>query len=147
MDAIEVRTEIDAPAEQVWQMLTDFARYPDWNPLVRQLSGEMVTGRPITVRLALGAGQPMTIKPTLLRFERPTELRWRGSVLFPGIFDGEHSFVVEAIDERRSRLIHSERFSGVLTPVFRWLAAKQTERGFQAMNLALKKRIESGHAR
>ena len=77
-----------------------------------------------------------------LRLEQP-ELRWRGNLGIPGLFDGEHSFVLEAIDARRSRLIHSERFSGLLIPIFSWLAAKQTERAFEAMNMALKARVES----
>jgi len=142
LDKIEVRTEIDAPLDQVWKVLTDFARYSEWNPFVRELSGEFVAGKPLKVKLALGSGKPMTIRPTLLRFERP-ELRWRGKLGIAGIFDGEHSFVLEPIDAQRSRLIHSEQFSGLLIPVFRWLAAKQTERAFEAMNLALKARLET----
>ncbi len=141
--AIEVSTEIAAPAKQVWQLLADFARYPDWNPFVREVSGEMVPGRTIAVRLALGSGKPMLIKPTLLRFDAPRELRWRGKVLIDGLFDGEHRFVVEPIDAHRSRLIHGEQFSGVLIPLFRMLAGKQTERAFEAMNLALKARAEA----
>src|SRR5262245_39374030 len=124
MHDIEIRTEIDAPAEQVWQTLADFAAYPEWNPFVRAISGEMVPGRTIAVQLGLGSGRPMTIKPVLLTFEAPRELRWRGSLLVPGIFDGEHRFTVERMGPRRSRLVHAEHFTGLLIPVFRWLGAK-----------------------
>ena len=142
MHDIEVRTEIDAPAERVWEVLADFGRYGEWNPFVRSIRGELVPGRAIAVQLALGSSRPMTIKPTLLRFDAPRELRWRGRVLVPGIFDGEHSFVVEPRGPRSCVLIHAEHFSGVLIPLFRRLAGKQTEQAFTAMNLALKARAE-----
>ena len=32
--------EIDAPAERVWQVLTDFRRYPEWNPFMPRVAGE-----------------------------------------------------------------------------------------------------------
>jgi hypothetical protein len=146
MHHIEVRTDIAAPAEQVWQVLTDFARYPEWNPFVRELTGEVAPGRAIEVKLALGGGKPMPISPVVVRFDAPVELRWRGKLLVPGIFDGEHSFAVEAIDSRRSRLIHAEQFSGILIPVFRRFAGQQTERAFEAMNLALKARVEAAQS-
>jgi len=42
----EVRTEIEiaASASSVWQVLTDFARYSEWNPFISCISGELVDG-------------------------------------------------------------------------------------------------------
>jgi len=36
---LELRTdiEIDAPVERVWEVLTDFDRFPDWNPFIRKV--------------------------------------------------------------------------------------------------------------
>jgi len=36
--------EIQATADRVWQVLTDFARYPEWNPFIRRISGEPKEG-------------------------------------------------------------------------------------------------------
>ncbi|HWC70427.1 MAG TPA: SRPBCC family protein [Actinomycetota bacterium] len=49
----ELRTEIeiDAPPEQVWQVLTDFGAYPDWNPFIRSIEGEPQVGSRLNVRI------------------------------------------------------------------------------------------------
>jgi uncharacterized protein YndB with AHSA1/START domain len=31
--------EIDASPSQVWQVLTDFEKYPTWNPFIKKISG------------------------------------------------------------------------------------------------------------
>ncbi|VVB87011.1 Polyketide cyclase / dehydrase and lipid transport [uncultured archaeon] len=42
----ELRTEIEiqASADRVWQILTDFASFPEWNPFIRRAKGETVKG-------------------------------------------------------------------------------------------------------
>ena len=71
------------------------------------------------------------------------ELRWLGHLYVPGLFDGEHSFVVEDLGEDRSRLTQSETFTGVLVgPIVR-LIGEGTEANFRGVNEALKDRAES----
>ncbi len=85
----------------------------------------------------------MTFKPTVLKVEPERELRWLGRLLVPGIFDGGHSFRVEPAGEGRVRFTQAERFGGVLVPVFGKKMLEQTRRGFEAMNEALKQRVEA----
>jgi uncharacterized protein YndB with AHSA1/START domain len=35
MKELHTEIEIDASAERVWDILTDFASYPQWNPFIR----------------------------------------------------------------------------------------------------------------
>jgi hypothetical protein len=44
------------------------------------------------------------------------ELVWLGRLGIPGLFDGKHRFFLEEVDENTTRLIQSERFSGILAP-------------------------------
>jgi len=84
----------------------------------------------------------MTFRPTVLVARPATELRWLGRVLFPGVFDGEHAFILEPLGGERVRLVHEETFRGLLVPVFRRSLEPRTRAGFEAMNRALKDRVE-----
>ena len=140
----EIRTviDIDAPAARVWQLLTDFAEFPAWNPFIRAVSGEPAAGSRLGVRLEPPGARGITLRPRVIVAEPPRELRWLGRLLVPGLFDGEHAFIVEPLGPERVRFIQTERFTGVLLPVFMRLLAQSTRRGFEAMNRALKTRAE-----
>ena len=71
-----------------------------------------------------------------------------GRVVFPGIFDGEHFFKIEPLDEgRRTTFIQGERFTGLLVPLFRKNLDRGPREGFEAMNHALKARVEESSRR
>lgn len=78
----------------------------------------------------------------VLRADAPTELRWKGRLLIPGPFDGEHSFHLQALDSRRTKFAQKEVFSGILVPLF-GSRLSATRRGFELMNQALKARAET----
>jgi hypothetical protein len=133
--------EIDAAAERVWAVVTDFAAYPEWNPFIRRISGELREGNRLEVRIEPPGGRAMTFKPTIRVVETNRELRWLGRLLLPGIIDGEHSLRIEPLDDGRSRFVQSERFTGLLVGLVKGTLAK-TETGFEQMNTALKARVE-----
>ena len=58
-----VRTEIDIDASEhrVWEILTDLAAYPKWNPLIRQARGELKEGE----RLELSIQPPGLMSRTV----------------------------------------------------------------------------------
>ena len=120
----ELRREIDikAPPAAVWAVLTDMHSYSEWNPFIPHLAGELREGTKLEVRIEPPGGRAMTFKPTVLGVER--ELRWRGRLLLPGIFDGEHILHVEPLDEARSRFTQAERFSGILVGLVYGLAVE-----------------------
>jgi hypothetical protein len=137
--------EIDAPPARVWEVITDFSAYAEWNPFIRRLSGELREGARLEVRIEPPGGRAMTFKPAVRAVEPNRELRWLGRLLVPGVFDGEHSLRIEPLDGGRSRFVQSERFSGVLVALVKGTMAK-TEAGFEQMNAALKARVERASA-
>ena len=139
MANIEHGIDIDAPADTVWAVVTDFARYPEWNPFMT-IAGKPSDGESLEVTIRPGK-RTMTFKPTVLAHEPGRQLQWRGRLILPGIFDGEHRFRVEPTGAG-SRFVQQERFTGLLVPFLGGML-KDTSLGFVAMNAALKRRAES----
>jgi hypothetical protein len=133
-------TEIDAPPARVWRVLTDLAAYDEWNPFIVEASGTVAVGETLTLAMALPGRDPMTIEPRLLVVDPERELRWKGRLLLPYLFDGEHVFVLSPLPDGRTRLEHWERFAGLLLPIARPMVYDATVQSFHAMNAALAER-------
>lgn len=142
MRELVTNIEIHASAQMVWQILTNFDSYPQWNPFIREISGEAKTGGRLEVKIQPPNSRAMTFKPVVVKAEPDKELRWLGRLLIPGLFDGEHRFVIEPTGDNRVLFTHAEMFKGLLLPLL-WKSLEQNTRaGFQQMNQALKKLAE-----
>lgn len=139
---MELNTEvvIAAPVEEVWRILTDFGAYSEWNPLITKIAGEARPGCTLEVEISLPEGNSSTFRPAVLVVTPNRELRWRGKLGFPWLFQGEHFFKLEPSGSG-TRFIHGEHFSGVLVK-FMGRTLTQTARGFVYMNQALKRHAE-----
>ncbi len=140
----ELRSEIEihASAERVWQLLTDFASLPQWNPFIHRASGNINIGERLEVNIQPSGASSMTFRPIVLKAEQNQELRWLGHLLMPGLFDGEHIFTIEPLGNNRVRFVQREIFTGLLVPLFARGLDTDTRRGFEEMNQALKARAE-----
>ena len=146
MKELHSQIEINASAERVWSILTDFASYPQWNPFIRRISGEPTTGERLQVRLEPPESRGITLRPKVLNAEPNHQLRWLGQLFVPGLFDGEHSFVIQSLEEDRVRFVQREAFRGLLVALFVRSLDNSTLRGFEEMNRALKERAEAATA-
>ena len=138
----EIRTEIDIGASplRVWQVLTNFARYPEWNPFIRKVEGEPVEGAKLHIHITTPAGANRDYSPTVIRVVAERELRWLGKM--PGLLSGEHIFAIEPVSDKSVHLVHREVFGGLLTSFFGSSLDNDVKKGFEEMNAALKKRAE-----
>jgi hypothetical protein len=141
---MEIRTEIliNTKPEKIWATLTDFDNYLSWNPFIKYVKGTVKTGNQIEIRVEPPGAKGMVFKPTVLAFEANKELRWLGHLLFPGLFDGEHSFRIIVNKNGTSSFIQSEIFKGILVPLFKKQLNPNTKRGFELMNEKLKEITE-----
>ena len=142
MKSIRVATQIAAPVEIIWAELSAVTTYAEWNPFITRFEGTLVVGARPEVRIAPPGGRPMSFRPTITVVEEGKRLEWLGRLIMPGVFDGRHSFQLEAIGNDRTRLTQSEEFSGLLIPLTGSVLDK-TRAGFEAMNEALRLRAES----
>ena len=80
---------INATPEKVWSILTHFTSYVEWNPFITSIAGELKVGNTLQVTIAPQNAKAMKFKPTLLVVNHHKELRWKGKLLFKGLFDGD----------------------------------------------------------
>ncbi len=144
MREIRSEIEIDAAPERVWQVLTDFEAYPEWNSFITSIAGEARMGAQLTIRVEPVGGRAMTFKPRVVRCDTAEEFRWIGRLLLPRVFDGEHIFQLSASDGGGTHFVQREEFGGVLVGPLLRMVRTGSEKGFVAMNEALKARAEAG---
>jgi hypothetical protein len=142
MKTVSSEIEIAAPAATVWDVLTNMERYPEWNPFITEMNGTLQVGQRLKVRIQPPGGRAMTFRPTVRSFVPERELAWLGHLVIPRLFDGEHRFSIQPLEEDRIRFRQEEAFRGLLVPLTQSMLAR-TARGFEAMNGALKERAES----
>lgn len=141
---MEIKTEvlISATPEKVWTILTDFGNYPTWNPFIKLVKGKAIVGSKLTVTIMQSAAKNTTFKPKVLTVLTAKKLSWLGRLLLPNIFDGVHKF--ELIDHRdgTTTFRQSEKFNGILVPLFKKQLENNTATGFEGMNKKLKELAE-----
>lgn len=134
--------EIRAPLDTVWRVLTDFDAYPDWNPHIRRVRGEVKAGARIAIHSRPPGGRLIVMRPTVVTWAPPNELRWRATFLNRALFSGEHGFRVEPNGTSKVRFVQDETFSGLLVPFYSRLRLARTRQGFEQVNEALRERAE-----
>jgi len=142
--AKEIKTEnlINATPAKVWLILTTFDNYPNWNPFIKSIKGDVKVGNKIIARLEPPKAKGMTFKPKVLVFDANKEFRWIGHLLFPGLFDGEHKFELIDNGNGTTTFRQSEKFKGILVPLFKKMLDNNTINGFNEMNKKLKELAE-----
>ncbi|MES2622453.1 MAG: SRPBCC domain-containing protein [Bacteroidota bacterium] len=140
MKNLETEIIINAPAEKVWNILTDFEKFPEWNPLILRIEGKQELGAQLLVELNNGKGSSV-FKPKVVRLEKNKAFEWQGNLPL-GMFTGRHQFRIEKLSDTQVKFIHREDFSGWLSGLIMKQIGEGTRKGFIKMNEALKKRAE-----
>lgn len=144
--AKEIKTSIviHATPQKIWAILTNTKAYPNWNPFIKSLEGNLAVGSKIKARIEPPQAQAMTFTPTILKFETNKEFVWLGRLWFKGLFDGQHKFELIDNGDGTTTFIQSETFKGVLVPLFSKMLDNNTVKGFELMNQKLKDLAEQG---
>ena len=143
---MEILTTVDiaAPPARVWELLTDFASWDRWNPLLQRVRGRAEVGTTVRFRATVGRARlPLTAQVMIVEPER--ELMWVGPAsprLLRKVVSGSHWFRLAPIASG-TRFDHGEVFRGLAVPP-RWdrFEAFATP-GYDAMNRALKREAEA----
>ena len=133
-------TIINAPIENVWNILIDVEKYNQWNPLLYRANGKIKEGE-IVIVSAKTATKDMRLKCKVTKVEPLRELTWTFSIIHTFLFQGVHTFRLEP-GEGGVKFIDREKFTGLLLPT---QAKDLKTNGLAAMiemGIALKTRAE-----
>lgn len=128
-------TEIGAPPEVVWDVLTNIEAWPSWNPEVRTAAVDGELGPGATFRWKAGPG---TITSTIQELDPPNRITWRGSTV--GI-KAIHVYRLEASASGTS-IVSEESWTGLPVRLLRGLLRRQLQKSTDAGLQRLKREAE-----
>ena len=141
MKAYHTTIVINTSAAMVWDALTDFAAYPEWNPLVAWLRGDFATGGQIQLFIT-PLQRAFTARLTLV--QPGQAFTWLGVQFAPWFLAGEHYYRLEPVDGHTTRLVHGEYFRGLGSAFISAALLTTMEDTFHRHNQRLKERLEGG---
>jgi hypothetical protein len=144
MSTFAATIAIHATPATIWSILTDAARYPEWNPTVTRVDGRIAPGERVTVHARISPGRAFPVTVALV--EPNARMVWRGGMPL-GLFTGERTFTLAPRADGAVDFAMRETFTGWLAFLMnRSLPDLQPE--FEAFAAALKREAEhraSGH--
>jgi len=140
---VVTRIAIDAEPDAVWAVLADLDSYGRWNPTITSARGRLEPGGRLELEFRREGGKPRRFRPKLLVVEPGRRLSWSGRPEVPLVLESEHYFDM-APDDGGTRLVHGMRFRGLFVALASGWLREGTRGPFEAMNEALKRRLEEG---
>ena len=143
-----IKTQIVLPAspEKSWDVLTDFARYPDWNPYLPRVEAKFVSGESVSFTLVdENFPEPLELAAQLGEVSVNRSFYWTGRLGIQGLFDTRHVFELYPRDDGNTDLHHYEEFRGIIPALLpqREKRAEYTRAAFERMNMALYQRLKA----
>ena len=136
---------IDAPAETVWDILTDAPRYGEWNPFTTRIATDFKTGSPVHAHVLLGR-LPVNVTEHTDVAEPPTRLTWSSVYGSRSLLTASKTQIVNSLGPDRCTYHTTDVMAGLLAPIVRALFAREILRGFEETADAPRGRAETLHA-
>jgi uncharacterized protein YndB with AHSA1/START domain len=142
-----VTVEIDAPAQLVWDVMVDYARYPEWNPYTVEVETTLEIGDPIDLTLPNPDGSEGTfVNREFIRVvDPPHHLRYDTGEQMEGIFAYRDQWI-EPLGPERCTYRTTDTFSGEHASLVIETTGAWVKEGFDAVAHALKARAEQLYA-
>jgi hypothetical protein len=134
--------QINSNPEILWNVITDFKHYYQWNPILQKIKGEPLIGNQLEIHLRTVGGKKRIYHPKIIKITPNHELRWKGTFIFSQIFSGERIFLIEKLAENKVNFVNKEIFSGIGVRFTPQKMEDDIVASFKKMNEALKKTIE-----
>jgi hypothetical protein len=124
-------------------VVTDLARYSEWNPFVVACASTLEVGDPISMRVGLFARFAQPQREWILEHERGRRLCYGLPRSRIGALASRRSHEVFAESGGRARYVSHFELSGWLAPLVSLLLGSRLRAGFAAMSAAIAARAEA----
>jgi hypothetical protein len=148
MPTIKTDITINAPPSVVRKAFFDFPSYPSWNPFLTSMETVGPSPTPGTHLKFVAGGRPIE---SVIKENTPEKFNWQGTFIGKWFFAGTHHYefqpfgdVGENGETVGCKFVQNEIFTGIGAGLLLYFIREDTEKGFIAMNKALKERIETG---
>ena len=138
MTAFHTSIAIDASPAEVWALVTDGARWPDWNPTIKRVEGPIAPDEKVTVYTTASSARAFPLRVTT--FVPNERMVWAGGMPL-GLFKGERTCTLTDQGARGVAFTMHEAFSGLLAPLIT-RSIPDLQPSFEAFAAALKRRAE-----
>lgn len=139
MTKYTVQRTIDAEPEVIWNLLTNAADYPNWNPAVLGIEGDIADGSRIQLTSIVNPERQFKLNVTDV--QPPNHMVWWDGMPL-GLFKGVRTFDVVANGDGSSLFTMEEIYSGLMAPLITKSIPDQTD-AFEQFADGLKGAAES----
>lgn len=140
--AVEHRIGIQAPAELIWELISDFSTWEQWNPVHPRAEGQLKIGMSLSVHQALPGEPVRVIQPVVQDWVPYEQLHWRSTRL-GGFVTAIRYIEIESMGPGSSTFSNGELFMGLLV---RWVSREDRRKlkaAYTQMGEALRDHAEA----
>lgn len=141
-----IKVDIDAPASLVWEVLTDFARYAEWNTFCPGLKTTGQLGDLVYMQVRIpGTDQIIPVNEYLVAYEPERLLSWEQRPTDDNKDAARRDQYVEAVGADRCRYFTTDLFLGLNADTIMREHGAWVKAGFDQVARDVKQRAEALH--
>ena len=133
-----VSTPIDAPADQVWALLTNAESWKEWNPTIIDIVGPIEVGRKVSLKVKINPKR--TFKLGVKEMSAPNRMVWADGMPL-GLFTGTRTYALDGAGDSCTFSM-TEEYTGPLSSLICRSIPDMTE-SFEAFAAGLKQAAEA----
>ena len=140
--AVEHRIGVQAPADLIWEVISDFATWGEWNPVHPRIQGEMRIGTTLTVDFVTEGAPDAVLTPIVQDWVPYEQLHWRTRRL-RGFVTAIRYIEIDKKGEESAIFSNGELFIGPLVRFVSQAERRRLRAAFTRMGEAVRDRAEA----
>lgn len=141
---IEHRFEVNAPISTLWQVISDFDSYAQWNPFIVGCECDLAVGNSITMQVVLGEGKARRAQTEYIsELEQGSHFAYTSPKNPTVLLRSYRCHTLTELEGGRSEYYSRFELHGWLVPILGLIMNKPLQWGFDAMSRGIVQRAEA----